>query len=359
MKCVLGIHGEWRQVLGTLVVLLLTLSWSCADEAYVDPGQPLSADLPTTVMDGYISPPDSASQVGPELPNLDTGGAQSDSVSAVDTAVDPPDTCVATCAGKMCGDNGCGGSCGTCDAGQVCDAGACVDDGPVDPCGGITYEGCCDDLVLTWCEAGEVMTIDCAEAPNPSCGWAETQGYYNCGEVGPGPDEFPLECSASCVPSCENMVCGDDGCGGICGTCGDGTTCDAGQCVENPAPTGACTNDGDAAIIEAQDVNLLAEEAAIECLADPDTTKLVMVIDTNLHREFYGLNRAGNALWVRSHLQTMRLGELRLGLDEQGIRWAQDRKVDLDEEIPSMKDSLALSKKARREIDRAQKAVFP
>ncbi|CAN5904253.1 hypothetical protein BH11MYX2_BH11MYX2_18990 [soil metagenome] len=30
---------------------------------------------------------------------------------------------------------------------------------------------------------------------------------------------------------CSGMQCGDDGCGGSCGTCGDGLTCNAGQCV--------------------------------------------------------------------------------------------------------------------------------
>ena len=33
------------------------------------------------------------------------------------------------------------------------------------------------------------------------------------------------------VTLCQNAVCGDDGCGGSCGTCGGGLTCTAGQCV--------------------------------------------------------------------------------------------------------------------------------
>ncbi len=56
------------------------------------------------------------------------------------------------CAGKQCGEDGCGGSCGTCAAGLTCQSGACV----------------------------------------------------------------------ACTPSCEGKTCGDDGCGGSCGTCGDG-----------------------------------------------------------------------------------------------------------------------------------------
>jgi hypothetical protein len=37
--------------------------------------------------------------------------------------------------------------------------------------------------------------------------------------------------NAAPVDVCAGMQCGDDGCGGSCGTCGDGLTCSAGQCV--------------------------------------------------------------------------------------------------------------------------------
>ncbi len=36
--------------------------------------------------------------------------------------------------------------------------------------------------------------------------------------------------TAACVPSCDNRVCGDDGCGGQCGTCTGGQLCAQGQC---------------------------------------------------------------------------------------------------------------------------------
>ncbi|MGE0785414.1 MAG: FG-GAP-like repeat-containing protein [Sandaracinaceae bacterium] len=36
----------------------------------------------------------------------------------------------------------------------------------------------------------------------------------------------------SCMPSCDRRSCGDDGCGGVCGTCGAGTTCSSDfQCL--------------------------------------------------------------------------------------------------------------------------------
>jgi heme-degrading monooxygenase HmoA len=63
-------------------------------------------------------------------------------------------SCDADCTGKVCGDDGCGGSCGTCADGEACGGGQCV---------------------------------------------------------------FLL-----CTPDCTGKVCGDDGCGGSCGTCLDG-----------------------------------------------------------------------------------------------------------------------------------------
>lgn len=41
--------------------------------------------------------------------------------------------------------------------------------------------------------------------------------------------------AGACVPQCGGKQCGDDGCGGTCGACGDGLTCVAGACT---APCG-------------------------------------------------------------------------------------------------------------------------
>ena len=37
-----------------------------------------------------------------------------------------------------------------------------------------------------------------------------------------------------CVPQCSNKECGDNGCGGTCGTCGDGLACNTGMCEAVP-----------------------------------------------------------------------------------------------------------------------------
>ena len=41
-----------------------------------------------------------------------------------------------------------------------------------------------------------------------------------------------------CLPSCAGRVCGDDGCGGSCGTCGDGAACEDGACTPTSCAPG-------------------------------------------------------------------------------------------------------------------------
>ncbi len=86
--------------------------------------------------------------------------------------------CTPDCVGKFCGDDGCGGSCGTC---------------PLDNC----------DIVTGTCP---------------------------------------------CVPDCSDKTCGDDGCGGSCGECPDGTSCEsafvvAGLPFSGEGDTSAASND--------------------------------------------------------------------------------------------------------------------
>jgi hypothetical protein len=39
------------------------------------------------------------------------------------------------------------------------------------------------------------------------------------------------QCVEQCAPSCGGRACGDDGCGGSCGSCGAAQSCEAGECV--------------------------------------------------------------------------------------------------------------------------------
>ncbi len=109
------------------------------------------------------------------------------------------------------------------------------------PCGGISYEGCCDGLILKWCECGCLRTIDCSlnSAPDNTCGWSASAGFYDCGQVGEDPSgAHPIACSGGpCIPSCGGKQCGDDGCGGSCGTCPAGYVCNPSGICE----VGSCT----------------------------------------------------------------------------------------------------------------------
>jgi len=154
--------------------------------------------------------------------------------------------CTPDCAGKECGNDGCGGTCGQCGPGENCQSNQCVA-GP-DNCQGITYEGCCSGQQLQWCENGQLTGLDCAG--NPNCGWDGNNGYYNCGTSGAADPSGanPISCDGGCTPQCAGKECGDDGCGGSCGSCPEEWTCDGtGHCVFNCIPdcTGKdCGDDG-------------------------------------------------------------------------------------------------------------------
>jgi len=76
--------------------------------------------------------------------------------------------CAPQCSGKQCGNDSCGGQCGTCNSPAVCF--------------------------------------------NNSC----------------------------CTPQCSGKVCGDNGCGGVCGNCGGTTTCINGACYQTGCTNGKC-----------------------------------------------------------------------------------------------------------------------
>jgi hypothetical protein len=126
-------------------------------------------------------------------------------------------TCTPNCSGKVCGDNGCGGSCGTCASGTTCNSsGVCTSSG-----------GCAHAI----CSTGTKLTSGCNACVTAIC----AEDSYCCNTkwdsicVG----EVSSVCNQSCcTPTCSGKVCGDDGCGGSCGTCASGTSCNSsGQCI--------------------------------------------------------------------------------------------------------------------------------
>lgn len=125
-------------------------------------------------------------------------------------------------------------------------------------CDGIVDGGVrsCDigcGLGFEFCQAG--VWVDC-NAPAPlECTDYETclPGHLCAAECPPAPSEtlngLDDDCDGetdegTCVPDCDGVVCGDDGCGGSCGSCDGGYLCEIGQCVDDcagllcgPSPT--------------------------------------------------------------------------------------------------------------------------
>jgi Subtilase family len=79
--------------------------------------------------------------------------------------------------------------------------------------------------------------FDVTTGKNGTCGSALCNaGAGWDGPTGIGtPNGAVLGGTGTCVPTCTGKTCGDDGCGGSCGTCGTGQTC---------SPGGTCTGGG-------------------------------------------------------------------------------------------------------------------
>jgi N-acetylneuraminic acid mutarotase len=153
-----------------------------------------------------------------------------------------PEDCAAACEGRECGADGCGGVCGECAGGEICGADGQCAAGP---------SVCGDDE----CAADEACG-DCAADCGDCCGdgLCDAPGGENCAScqadcgcaVGDVCDAVTRQCGA-CAPQCTGRICGDDGCGGVCGVCEAGTPCVDGRCEAacEPACAGrTCGADG-------------------------------------------------------------------------------------------------------------------
>ncbi|MBM4370776.1 MAG: hypothetical protein FJ098_03935 [Deltaproteobacteria bacterium] len=120
--------------------------------------------------------------------------------------------CLPSCEGKACGDDGCGGSCGACPAGQVCAGGLCS--APLD-CLGLygCLIGCGDDYACTN-SCFDAGTAEAQDLLNAFGLCLETAGYFEC-----LPDDDP--CLDAAVALCQDEIqaClhGDLDCPGVTG----------------------------------------------------------------------------------------------------------------------------------------------
>jgi hypothetical protein len=71
--------------------------------------------------------------------------------------------CAPKCAGKSCGKDGCGGSCGDCGTGQICQGGACICPAGTELCGGACVALCPAPQIR------ELSTCGCCLPPGASC----------------------------------------------------------------------------------------------------------------------------------------------------------------------------------------------
>jgi hypothetical protein len=148
-------------------------------------------------------------------------------------------TCEPTCDQLQCGYDCNGQYCGECPGGMTCLDGFCLPV-PPDGCSVHDWPGCggcgCESLVC-------LLDPSCCQQT-----WHEGCVQY-CQMFG----------GCGCQPSCANKQCGDDGCGGSCGSCPAGTACNSqgfcqaggktcqqivdcalGQCLVNGVPDLAC-----------------------------------------------------------------------------------------------------------------------
>ncbi len=86
--------------------------------------------------------------------------------------------------------------------------------------------------------------------------------------------------------------------------------------------------------------------------------EITVVIDAYHHHESVPPFTVGDAIWVKSHHQTQRLGELRLWIEDGKLVRALDRKVELDPDIPGHKALTDTMVRAHQEIELKTKEIW-
>ena len=186
---------------------------------------------------------------------LDTPADTLTEVIDSDDAVDTKDVCVPDCVDKDCGDDGCGGSCGSCSGCEsLCQDSLCVPEAQVDwGChdGDIHWKDSCG----AWgefkkpcgefgCTPGSQFCSGCEElCSGLECGPAGPDDACDCGTC-TGAQEECVDGLCACQPACEGTECGDDGCGGSCGTCLEDDVCLDGSCCTPTCDGKECGDNG-------------------------------------------------------------------------------------------------------------------
>lgn len=238
-----------------------------AADVAVGPDVAVAADVDVTP--DMVAPPDV--QESPDVAVAVDATAGNDAATTPDVATEDiasPDTggdtapstdtkgCTPVCTNKLCGDDGCGGWCGSspkaCNDGLVCTDDSCdpqtgcVNSDNSKPCNDndactsadTCSGGACSGTPKS-CSDGNMCTADSCVA-----GACQVQNLTDGTACGSGLECVKGQCKTICLPSCIIGTCGiDDKCGGTC-ACNGGTFCTSdGICVAD-CPTGqACTPD--------------------------------------------------------------------------------------------------------------------
>eukprot|EP01097_Dermamoeba_algensis_P005464 TRINITY_DN3476_c0_g1_i4.p1 TRINITY_DN3476_c0_g1~~TRINITY_DN3476_c0_g1_i4.p1 ORF type:complete len:824 (+),score=241.26 TRINITY_DN3476_c0_g1_i4:168-2474(+) len=215
-------------------------------------------------------------------------------------------TCTPKCSGKNCGDDGCGGLCGSCKTGQQCKSGTCAsaaascvpncmgtecgDDGCGGSCGTCPDGTSCSDTQRRCVSKTPTCTPDCK---NKGCGVSDGcdgvcgvgcdfistfMGFkcdastgFTCGQPGNKPPPPP----PACTPKCDGKTCGDDGCGGSCGSCGRGSTCNTitSQCSCVPQTSCQAQKKTCGTIFNGCDTETCGPDCTTTCTPNPNACK--------------------------------------------------------------------------------------
>ena len=235
----------------------------------------MAPDVATDSGDGLPATSDTAAdtQDKPAAPAGD-GTAPADDNGSLDDDGGPV---ACDCTGRECGDDGCGGSCGTCPVDSMsCVAGLCVDSGPSCEDGSCDEGEDCDSCpadcgACPTCGDGACNGDETCESCVPDCG-----GCSICGDGVCSDDELCDECEEDCgaCPYCDDGACNGDE---SCETC----TADCGPCLSE----GACTNPADLFVLQTIDVSGLVFDAGLACFVSADPggcAQEKIVVDTGL-----------------------------------------------------------------------------
>ncbi len=120
----------------------------------------------------------------------------------------PPPDCTPQCDGRICGDDGCGGTCGECSTNEICDSGTCVcvpACAPANACGADGCGGSCGACAVNQtCTGTQLTRHECrggvCTPVTTSCGAGQRCFQNAC-------------CKPTVPPRCRKQAI-PDGCGG-------------------------------------------------------------------------------------------------------------------------------------------------